>query len=258
MKISAIIITKNEERNIERCLQSLKRIEDEVVVIDSFSTDNTRAICEKYNVKFVQQEWLGYAEQKNYANSLSSNDIILSIDADEALSMELQQSLHDLKLSNKQDFICKVNRLTNYCGKWIHHCGWYPDKKTRIFNRNTTKWVGTIHEAISYSRDTDIIQLKGDLQHYSYYSIDEHILQANKYSTLAAKEYFENNKKYPFFVSLFKSIWRFKRDYFFKGGFLDGFYGFVICTINAMTTFLKYVKLKQLYKTKSKNIKTFN
>ena len=252
MQISAIIITKNEERNIERCLQSLQGIVDEIVVVDTFSTDNTKAICEKYNVKFVQQEWLGYAEQKNFANSLSSNDIIFSIDADEALSSELQQSLLDLKSTDKQHFVCQVNRLTNYCGKWIYHCGWYPDKKIRVFNRNTVKWTGTIHETLVYQDNTDIIQLKGNLLHYSCYSVQEHINNVNKYSTLAVEEYFKKNKKQGVIVLVFKPIWRFISDYVFKGGFLDGFYGFVICNINAMAVFLKYAKLRELYKKQKK------
>jgi len=300
MQISAVIITKNEERNIERCLQSLQGVVDEVIVVDSFSTDNTESICQQYHVKFFQKEWLGYAEQKNYANSLSENDLILSIDADEALSEELRTSILSIRHcgfdpqyslyfqeipasagmtalgvrhcgfdpqspDNKEiphqvrndesplNFVCQINRLTNYCGKWIYHCGWYPDKKIRIFNRNTAKWTGTVHETLSYSSDNEIILLKGNLHHYSYYSIAEHIAQANKYSTLAAEEYFEKNKKYSILAIIFKSIWRFKRDYFFKGGFLDGFYGFVICHISAITSFLKYMKLKQLYKNKKYN-----
>jgi glycosyltransferase involved in cell wall biosynthesis len=248
MQISAVIITKNEEHNIERCLQSLQGIADEVIVVDCGSTDKTKEICEKYQVQFVYQEWLGYAEQKNYANSLSKYDIILSIDADEALSEELKTSLLKLKLSEKQNFVCQIIILTNYCGKWIYHCGWYPDKKIRIFNRKTTKWVGTIHERLFYSNDTEIIQLKGDLLHYSYYSIEEHIFKSNRYSTLASKECFERNETISIIAIIAKTVWRFLRDYFFKGGFLDGFYGFVICRINATTTFLKYIKLRQLWK----------
>ena len=253
MQISAVIITKNEERNIERCLQSLQGVVDEIIVVDSFSTDKTEVICQKYKVKFFQKEWLGYAEQKNYANSLSNNDLILSIDADEALSEELKRSILSIlhQEQNNGHFVCQINRLTNYCGKWIYHFGWYPDKKIRIFNRQTAKWTGTVHETLSFSGDSEVISLKGDLFHYSYYSIAEHIAQANKYSTLSAEEYFEKNKKYSILSSLFKSIWRFKRDYLFKCGFLDGFYGFVICYINAITTFLKYLKLKQLYKKNS-------
>jgi len=250
MQISAVIITKNEERNIERCLMSLQGVVDEIVVIDSFSTDNTKEICEKYNTNFFQQEWLGYAEQKNYANSLAKYDIILSIDADEALSDELRQSIVNLKLSENPHFVCLIDFLPNYCGKWIYYCGWRPNKKIRIFNRTQAKWTGAIHEMVSYPSDVAVIQLKGDMLHYSYYSIEEHILKANKFSTLSAKAYFEKGKKYSLIALLSKTSWRFLRDYFFRGGFLDGFYGFVICKIEAMATFLKYAKLKQLYKEK--------
>ena len=247
MYISAIIITKNEERNIERCLLSLQGIADEIVVVDSFSTDNTRKICEKYNVKFFSKEWLGYAEQKNSANLLSTHDIVLSIDADEALSLELQQSLLHLKSTEKQDFVCQINRLTNYCGKWIYHCGWYPDKKVRIFNRNKAKWQGEIHETVFYPIDTEVIPLKGDLLHYSYHSVEDHIKQVDKFTTLTAMEAFEKKENCTFFSLIIKSCWKFIRDYFFKRGFLDGYYGYLICKISAFATFLKYVKLKQLH-----------
>ena len=252
MQISAVIITKNEERNIERCLISLQNIVDEIVVVDSFSTDETENICKKYNVCFFQQEWLGYAEQKNYANSLAEYDVIFSIDADEALSEELQQTILEMKKSNQENFLGKVNRLNNYCGKWIHYSGWYPDKKIRLFNRKQAKWKGDIHETLSFSKGNNFISLKGDLHHYSYYSIDEHILQMNKFSTLFANEDFKNGKKASFLSLYLKPWWKFVRDYIFNAGFLDGYYGYVICKISAVSTFLKYAKLKQLHKTTSK------
>ena len=254
MQISAIIITKNEEQNIERCLKSLQNIADEILVVDAFSTDTTKDICEKYNVKFFQHQWLGYAQQKNYANSLSSYDVILSIDADEVLSGELQQSLINLKSTDKQNFVCQINRLTNYCGKWIYHCGWYPDKKIRVFNRNQAKWAGVIHETISYDDNTEVIKLKGDLFHYSYHSIEDHIKRANKYSTLTAIEAFKKGKRITFFSLIIRYCWKFFRDYFLKKGFLDGYYGYVICRISAFTTFLKYSKLKELHNQTEKKI----
>ena len=247
MSISAVIITKNEEHNIERCLQSLQGVVDEILVVDSFSTDATQEICERYHAKFFQQEWLGFAEQKNHANSLSAYDTILSIDADEALSPELQQSLLALKSADKQNFVCQISRLTNYCGKWIHHCGWYPDKKIRVFNRNTAKWAGTIHETLSFPSDTKVISLKGDLYHYSYNSVESHVIRANKYTTLSAIEAFEKGKNITFFYLIIKSCWKFFRDYFLKGGFLDGYYGYVICKMSVFVTLLEHTKLKQLH-----------
>jgi glycosyltransferase involved in cell wall biosynthesis len=248
MYISAVIITFNEEKNIERCLASLQGIIDEIVVVDSFSTDRTKDICHQYNVRFFQQEWMGYAEQKNYANSLAKYDYILSLDADEALSAELQQEIVDLKLRKHQYFVGQLNRLTNYCGQWIYHCGWYPDRKIRIFNRNEAKWTGSIHETISCPNDISVIVLKGNLLHYSYYSIEDHIKQMDIFSTYTAVKAFEEGEKVTFFSLIIKSCWKFLRNYIFKGGVLDGYYGYIICRISAFATFLKYVKLKQLYK----------
>lgn len=248
--LSAVVITYNEEKNIERCLQSLQGIVDEIVVVDSFSTDKTEEICRLYNVHFYKHTWAGYSEQKNYANTLAAHNLILSLDADEALSEELKTSIQELK-ENCKSALYDMNRLTNYCGQWIYRCGWYPDQKIRIFDRTQVRWKNMkVHEEMEFPDEITLVHLKGDLYHYSYYTIGEHILQANRYSTLAAEEYFEKGKKTHILVFTIKSVWRFIRDYFFKAGFLDGFYGFVICLISAMTTFLKYSKLKQLHKQK--------
>jgi glycosyltransferase involved in cell wall biosynthesis len=226
----------------------LQGVVDETVVVDSFSTDKTKSICEQYNVRFFQREWQGYAEQKNYANSLAQYDYVLSIDADEVLSPELQRALLELKSSEKQHFVGEINRLTNYCGQWIYHCGWYPDKKIRLFNRNHAKWSGSIHETISFPRETPVIALSGNLFHYSYHSIEEHIKQLNVFTTHTAVQAFEKGERPLFFFVLVRSSWKFLRDYLFKGGFLDGYHGYIVCRISAFATFLKYVKLKQLYK----------
>jgi len=246
--LSVVIITFNEEKNIARCIESVQDIADEIIIVDSFSTDRTKEICEKYNVKFFQQKWSGYTEQKNYANSLSANDLILSLDADEAISEELKKSILKLKSTDKQHFVGQVNRLTNYCGKWIFHCGWYPDRKIRLFNRKTAKWTGTIHEKLSYPDDIEVIQLKGDLEHYSYHTIGEHIKQADKFTTITALEAFNKGKKSSFIAITVKPKWKFFRDFILKLGFLDGYYGYVICKISSFATFLKYTKLRQLKK----------
>ena len=175
MKISAVIITKNEERNILRCLNSVQDVVDEIIVVDSGSTDSTADICEQFGVKCVQQEWLGYSEQKNFANSLASNDWILSIDADEELSDELKHSV--LKYKSKHvspDLVFSMNRLTSFCGHWIRHCGWYPDRKIRIWNRKVGKWQGEIHETLEFSSDVQEKPLKGDLLHSSFDSAYEY------------------------------------------------------------------------------------
>jgi len=248
VKLSVVIITFNEEKNIELCLKSLSNIADEIIVVDSFSTDNTEKICKQYNVKFFNKKWLGYSEQKNYANSLATNNLIFSIDADEVVSSELEKSIIKIKLSVKKGKAYKVNRLTNYCGKWIKHCGWYPDTKLRIWFKNEGKWEGELHEEIILNSSTKILTLKGDLHHYSYHSIEQHISQFNKFTDIGAKEAFKRGKKSNLFIAIYKSVWKFNRDYIFKLGFLDGYYGFVICALSSQATFAKYLKLREIIK----------
>ncbi len=245
-KLSVVIITLNEERNIERCLKSVEGLTDDIVVVDSGSTDLTPSICQSYGVRFYVHKWLGYTETKNYANSLALNPVILSLDADEALSPELKSSIQQA-VQSQQAAAYSMNRLTNYCGKWIKHGGWYPDRKIRLFNREAGQWAGSlIHEAIKLNNGTPVVHLKGDLLHYSYHSIAEHVKQANHFTDLTAQKAFMEDKKSSVLQIFFSPIAKFCRDYFLKAGFLDGLYGLIICRISAFATFLKYVKLRQL------------
>lgn len=249
-KISATIITYNEERNIERCLRSLQGIADEIVVVDSFSKDNTIAICEKYNAKIFQNPFEGYSAQKRFAISKSSFDIILSLDADEALSEELKESILTVKNNDKFDAY-QCNRITNFCGSWIKHGGWYPDKQLRLWNKLSGNWNNSkIHEKVELNANTTLGQLKGNLLHYSYYNIEEYITQLNKFSNLKADELIRKGKKANIFLLLFKPFVKFLINYFVKLGFLDGYFGFVLGISSAYATFITYVKLN--YKLKNK------
>ncbi|TAE00032.1 MAG: glycosyltransferase family 2 protein [Bacteroidetes bacterium] len=245
--LSVVIITKNEERNIGRCLESLQKIADEIIVIDGFSIDQTQKICEKYGVKFVQNTWLGYSETKNFGNSLAKHDYILSLDADEALSEELQKSLILLKKNGFSADSYQMNRLTSYCGQWIKHCGWHPDRKLRLWNKNKGFWQGIIHEKVEM-QSPKIEFLQGNILHWSYYNISEHIQKANVYSSLGAENNFKNGKKGSIFKILFSPLIKFLKSYVLQTGFLDGFYGFVICSIASYETFLKYLKTRELEK----------
>lgn len=247
-KLSAVIITFNEARNIKRCIASLDGVVDEIVVVDSFSTDATASICKSLGVQFHQREWKGYSKQKNYGNGLASNDWILSIDADEALSEELKTSIIREKESGKDnDF--SFNRLTNYCGKWIHHSGWYPDTKVRMFNRAKDDWQGEVHEKLTVDLAA-VRKLKGDLLHYSYHSVSDHVRRTDTYSTLGAKELFEQGKTASILKLLFNPWLKFNKMYLIRLGFLDGMEGFTIALITAYGTFLKYIKLHYLVKNK--------
>mgnify|MGYP006385102653 FL=1 len=246
-KISATIITLNEADKIRECLESLQGVADEIVVVDSLSTDNTKMICKEFGVKFVEQKWLGYSEQKNLANNIASHDWILSIDADEVLSDELKKSILKIKDSDfDTDVVFSFNRLNNYCGKWIHHSGFYPDKKIRIWNRKIGKWEGIVHEVIKFSTKVKEVHLKGDLLHYSYAKPEDFEKQVFKFAELRAQHYFDKGKKCASLLKIISPIYFFIQHYFFRLGFLDGKEGFVMCKVAAKATRHKYETLEQL------------
>lgn len=245
--LSAVIITFNEEKNIERCLKSVQEVADEIIVVDSFSTDETEMICKRYSVNFIQRKWEGYAATKNFANASAKYDWILSLDADEELSPKLRSSIIELKKEAALS-TCSFTRLTNYCGKWIKHCGWYPDVKVRIFNKAISKWEGEIHEELFFSQRISVKNLQGDCLHYSYSSISDHLAQVNKFSEIAAINLFRKGKKSSLYHLIIKPGLTFLIKYFFQLGFLDGFYGLCICYISAFDVFVRYAKLRQMIK----------
>lgn len=247
MTLSAVIITQNEQRNIGRCLESLKGLADEIIVVDSGSTDNTPTLCQSQNVRFVHHDWEGYSGQKNFAETLATCDWVLSIDADEALSDTLRDSILEWKQGvPDSECVYAVKRLTNYCGSWIRHCGWYPDTKVRLWQRGSVRWVGTIHEELQFSRPMQSVTFKGDLLHYSYYTIEEHASRQPRYYQLAATDIAKRKHHIGFATICFKPLWTFVRDYLFKGGILDGQAGFLVCKMNAHYTFMKYATAKEL------------
>jgi glycosyltransferase involved in cell wall biosynthesis len=251
-KISAVIITMNEEQLIGQCLQSLDDVADEVIVVDSFSTDSTEQICKKYNVKFVQREFKGFMDQKNYATSLASHPYILSLDADEALSEELQKSILEVKNNIKYEGYT-VNRLSNYCGQWIRHSAWYPDPQLRLFKADRGNWgLINVHERFIMNHDSRIRNLKGDLLHFPCTSEDDLTKKIEKYSNIAATEFYETGERAWFITPAFHMIWRFFQTYFIRLGFLDGKNGFIICKTGAYSSFLKYSKLRKLAKEEKK------
>lgn len=245
-KLSVIIITLNEERNIARAIDSALPIADEIIVLDSFSEDDTQSICKARGVKFIQREWEGYAKTKNLANSLAENNWIFSLDADEALDEEMQQDVLRLK-SQGFEGIYGANRLTNYCGKWIKHSTWYPDWKIRIFPKDQTKWVGEfVHEELEFSETPQEFKLSGHLHHYSYYNYREHRTRADKYSVLTAKKLHASNKTVSVFRPSISYFGRFVTMYILNLGFLDGWKGFKIAQISAQSNYLKYKELRKL------------
>lgn len=244
IKLTAVIITYNEEKNIRKCLESVFDVADEIVVVDSFSSDATETICKKYGVRFVKHPFEGHIEQKNFAVSQSSNDHILSLDADECLSEKLKESILEVKKNWEYDGY-SFKRLTCFCGKWIKHTSWYPSKKLRLWDRRKGRWGGrNPHDRFILDKGASHKVLRGDLLHYSYNSINEHIKQINYFSTIIAREYFKENIRITRPGILIHAFWRFLRDYFVKLGFLDGLYGLLISVNSSFETYLKYAKLR--------------
>lgn len=246
--LSAVIITFNEEKNIARCLDSIKDIADEIIVVDSFSTDSTEEICKNYALHFHQTKWKGYSQTKNEAQSLAKFDYILSLDADECLDDALKQEILALKKSGFKG-VYSMNRLTNYCGTWVRFSGWNPDWKTRIYPKERVKWNDSIvHEELVLPDDLSIFNLKGRLLHFSYFSTKQHREKADQYSRLTAIKYAEKGKKSTFLAPLLSAVGRFVSMYFLKFGFLDGKAGWQIAKISALSNAYKYKELRRLNK----------
>ena len=248
IKLSGVIITYNEQEHLRKCLSSLVDIVDEIIVVDSYSTDKTEEICKEFNVTFVQQKFLGYFEQKNFAVTQANHDYILSLDGDEALSDRLKTSILELKKEWKHPgYYC--NRRNNYCGKWIRFSDWYPDKKLRLFKKDSGEWKGiNPHDTYKLKPKLKSGKLKGDILHWIYRDYDEHKEKVEHFSTIGAKSYFDLNISAPLFKVYFRPSWAFFKAYFLRLGILDGVYGWRICKQTFITTYLKYSKLRQHWK----------
>ncbi|MCX6208927.1 MAG: glycosyltransferase family 2 protein [Bacteroidetes bacterium] len=245
--LSVSIITFNEEKNIARCLDSVKDIANEIVVIDSLSSDNTENICKQYGVKFFSQKFLGYIEQKNFALDHCKHNYVLCLDADECLSKELIESIKIAKQNNFSNDSYTMNRCSNFCGKWIKYGNWYPDRKLRLFNKQKGKWGGVNpHDKIEMQQGCSTTLLKGDLLHYSYYTIEEVLTQNNKFTTIQAKAMLLQGKRSNVFKLFINPFVAFVNGYVFKLGFLNGVDGFFIASTVAYHTMIKYYKLLKL------------
>jgi len=240
MPLSVVIITFNEERNIERCLKSVQNVADEIVVVDSSSTDQTAILCKKYNARFLQRAFDGYGNQKQFATEQASFDHVLSLDADEALSKELEEAI--LEEKRKWSHPCySFNRRNFYCNKAIRYCGWYPDKQVRLFDRREIYWNDKkVHESIDLANNNAVFHLNGDLLHYTCSSIAEHQVKERKYAKINAEILIGKGRSISTMTPFIKGLFRFFRTYFLKLGILDGYYGLVISFTLAKSSFLKY------------------
>jgi len=247
INLSVVVITYNEERNLARCLQSVQDFADDLVVIDSFSTDRTEEIAKQYGARFIQHAFEGHIEQKNWAITQAQFPYILSLDADECCDQTLIEEIKKVKQNWSANGFY-MNRLTNYCGHWVRFCGWYPDRKLRLWNSLFGQWSGfNPHDRFEMYNDTEITpRLKGNILHYSYYSIAEHYKQIEYFSTITANVLFKRGKSALVLYLIFSPIIKFLNVYFFRFGFLDGPSGFRIAYISAYGSYLKYKKLRAL------------
>jgi glycosyltransferase involved in cell wall biosynthesis len=245
--LSAVIITRNEAHNIVRCLRALKGLCTDVVVVDAESSDDTVPLARAEGARVIVRAWTDYSDQKNFANAQAVNPWILSLDADEELSGPLRASITSA-LAKGLSGAYTMHRLTNYCGQWVRHGGWYPDTKVRIFHRDQARWEGShVHETIALAEGTPVHHLQGDLLHYSYPTLASHAERIERYSTLHAQKLFATGKRASLVKRWLSPVAKFISSYLVQAGVLDGRAGWHIARLSAKAVYLKYAKLHALH-----------
>lgn len=246
--LSVVIITKNEAHIIGKVLQSLQGISDDIVIVDSGSTDDTIAICKSFHATVIETTWDGYGANKNKGIKAAKNDWIFSLDADEAVDPELAEVLKKLQPSD-ENIVYKLRRRSFFCDKLIRYGVWGEDKTLRIFKRSIASWdLAEVHEKLEFNREVKEVFLKGCLLHYTTSNLTDYSNKTIEYARLNAKKYFQKGKKAGFVKLYFAPAFSFIRYYVFKLGFLDGWEGYLICKTNAWYIFMKYVFLRELNK----------
>ncbi|HTF82693.1 MAG TPA: glycosyltransferase family 2 protein [Cytophagales bacterium] len=245
--ISIVIITYNEEEALENTIKIARRLSDDVIVVDSFSTDKTIDIARFYGAKIFQRKWEGYSKQKNFGNRQAINDYVLSLDADEVMSEALIKSIRGIMDAPNHDAY-KFVRTNIFFGKKIKYGSNKKENVIRLFNKNKITWNGDlVHEGLELN-GASVGQLEGELLHYTAKDTNDYLIKSNKYSTLFAEQQYRKNKK-PNFIKIYLSpIYTFIREYIFKLGLLDGFEGYFLARQSANYCFLKYAKLKMMYR----------
>ena len=243
--VSAIIVCFNEEKNIDACLRALSWC-DEIIVVDSFSTDRTVEICRRHTDRVIQKAWAGYRDQKAFAHSQATKDWVLLIDADERVTPELRQEIGQALLSDRDEYCgYALPRLTFYLRRWWWRGGWYPDYTIRLFRRDRATWAGTDpHEKVVV--EGKVRRLRNPLHHFTYRNIEDHVQRINRFTSVSSQELRNANGQWRLADALFRPAGRFVRSYFLQRGFMEGFAGFYIAVTAAMYVFLKYAKLWEL------------
>lgn len=243
--LSVIIITKNEALNIRECIESVKWA-DEIIVVDSGSTDDTVAICREFTPHVYSHDWPGFGVQKNRALDYASKDWVLSLDADERVTPELraeiETTLHEGKARGYE-----IPRLSSFCGKFMHHSGWYPDYVLRLFRRGSARFSDSlVHERLIIDSKTE--RLESLLLHYAFENLEEVLHKTNQYSTAGAQMQFQRGRNSSLSGAVLRGLWSFVRTFVLRAGFLDGREGFILAVSNAEGTYYRYLKLMLLNK----------
>ncbi|MFM7311370.1 MAG: glycosyltransferase family 2 protein [Flavobacteriales bacterium] len=245
-QLTVVIITFNEERNIRRCIESVLPLDPKVILLDSFSTDRTSAIASELGAAFYQHAFDGHIQQKNRVLAMAQTEWVLSLDADEALDGSLVESIREA-IHSDTHLGYTMNRLTNYCGHWVKHCGWDPDTKLRLVKKNQAEWRGVNpHDRLELFVGSQG-HLSGDILHYSYYTQEDHLRQIEYFGKIAAQELFQRGKRVGVPEIYLKVFAQFIKSYFFKLGLLDGRIGWTISRLSAYATYRKYSILRSLY-----------
>jgi glycosyltransferase involved in cell wall biosynthesis len=241
VKLTVTVITKNEAANIASALESVSWA-DELLVVDSHSTDETVAIARAHGARVEVRDWPGYAAQKNFASSLASNDWILSLDADERITPELAAEIKALMQAEPAARGYRIPRVTWYLGRWIRTTDWYPDRQLRLFDRRAGRWgERRVHE--SFELDGASGELRAEIQHYAYRDMSHHLATIDRYTTLAAEQWREEGRTATPLDIAANPVFAFLRNYLLRGGFRDGTAGLIVSILNSYYVFLKFAKL---------------
>ena len=255
MEITAVLIALNEEKRLEAALKSVQGLASEIVVVDGGSTDGTVRLAKRYTDKVFERTWTNFADQKNFANARATRPWILSLDADERVSPELKEEILALKGGEPSCAGFSIPRQVHYLGRWIRHSGWYPDRKVRLFRADRARWEGDyVHEELVFSGPVE--KLEGSIHHFTYAGIADHVARINRFSDLGAQKLYAQRKKCRLVHLVGWPSGRFIRSYVLKLGILDGFPGFVIAVLNGYSVFIRYAKLREIWK-KGERIEPF-
>jgi len=254
MNISVVIITKNEEANIERCLRSVDWA-DEIIVLDSGSTDRTVEISRELGARVsLTADWPGFGPQKNRALDQATGDWVLSLDADERVTLELREEIMAIVSGNAEFDAYAIPRLSSYCGQFMRHSGWWPDYVTRLFRRGKARFSDDlVHEKLIAGGRTG--RLKSHLVHFAFEDFEEVLRKVDQYSTASARMLFARGRTGSLSKAVFHAFWTFFRTYVLRAGFLDGSHGFMLAVSNAEGTFYRYAKLRRLAQAEAKRLR---